>query len=72
MKYALFVLLLALLPGLAGAQDVSVQGVVSETTVGLEEAVAFTLEVQGASFSEIETPEAPETEGLVLQNPYPS
>ena len=56
----------------AAAQDISVQGLVNETTVGAEEAVNFTLEVKGASFSEVETPEPPETEGLVLLQTIPS
>ena len=66
------IVLLLLLPGLVAAQDVAVQALVNETTVGLEETVSFTLEVQGASFSDITTPEPPETEGLVLQNPLAS
>jgi hypothetical protein len=65
-------LLLAGLASAAGAQDVSVRGSVSEATVGTEETVTFTLEVEGVTFSDVEMPEPPETEGLVLVTPIPS
>jgi len=54
------------------AQAISVQALVNETTVGTEEAVSYTLEIKGASFSDVETPEPPETEGLVLLQALPS
>ena len=54
------------------AQAISVQALVNETTVGTEEAVSYTLEIKGASFSDVETPEPPETEGLVLLQAIPS
>ena len=48
------------------------QALVSETTIGAEESVSFTLEVKGAEFSAVGTPQPPETEGLVLVQPMPS
>ena len=71
-------LLTTLLVGLAVAkpvaaqQDVSVLASVDEITVGEDETVTYTLEVKGASSSEIETPEPPPTEGLVLLQSIPS
>ena len=56
----------------ATAQDISVQALVNETTVGTEESVNYTLEVKGASFADVETPDAPGTEGLVLLQAIPS
>ncbi len=45
---------------------------VRETTVGAEERVVYTIEVQGSRLSEIETPQAPEAEGLTLVQRFPS
>ncbi len=56
----------------AAAQEVRVSALVNETTIGTEEAVSYTLEVGGVSFADIETPQPPETEGLVLQQAVPS
>jgi len=56
----------------ATAQEVSVQVMVNETTVGTEESVSYTLEIKGVSFSDVETPEPPEAEGLVLLQANPS
>lgn len=56
----------------AAAQSVSILASVDRTTVGAEEPVRLTLEVQGASFTEVEAPSAPETEGLELLQPVPS
>ena len=74
----LLFLLTALLAGLAvtkpvaARQDVSVLASVDETTVGEDETVTYTLEIKGASSSEVETPEPPATEGLVLLQSIPS
>ncbi len=68
-----FVLIFGLL--LAGispvlAQDIRVRASVSDATIGTEETVGFTLEIQG--LRSLENPTAPETEGLVLVSTYPS
>ena len=64
--------LLAVVAWPAVAQDISVSAVVSENTIGTQESLSYTLEIQGATFSDVETPDAPETEGLVLQQAIPS
>ncbi|MEM9665308.1 MAG: BatD family protein [Bacteroidota bacterium] len=69
---ALGVATVLLLIGSVQAQTVNVQASVNATTVGSDETVTFELEVQGAPFSDIEMPEPPETEGLVLQQAIPS
>jgi hypothetical protein len=53
------------------AQDLSVRASVSETTIGVEETLTYTLEVSGQSIPEIPSPSAPETDGLVLTNRFP-
>ncbi len=55
----------------AMAQEVQVEALVSETTIGVEESVNFTLEIKGVDFNAVETPQAPATEGLVLVQPTP-
>ena len=57
-------------PKSATAQEV--QALVSETTIGAEESVSFTLEIKGVDFSAVQVPQPPETEGLVLIQPTPS
>ena len=73
---ALGLALLALFAGFgtksATAQEVQVQALVSETTIGAEESMSYTVEVKGAEFSAVGTPQPPETEGLVLVQPMPS
>lgn len=54
------------------AQDVQVLGSVDATTIGAEETVTFSIEVQGGSLSSIRTPQPPQTEGLTLLNRIPS
>lgn len=66
------VVLLAAVPGRVVGQDISVQAYVGNTTVGVQERVTYTLEVEGASFSDVESPTPPETEGLALLQPVPS
>ncbi len=56
----------------AHAQDIKVTATVSETTVGDEEQVSYTLEIEGVSFSNIAVPEPPEAENLALLQPIPS
>lgn len=56
----------------AAAQDVVVEATVTETTIGTEETVAYTIEVRGSSIGTIRTPEAPATEGLVLLQSVPN
>ena len=53
------------------AQDLSVRASVSETTIGVEETLTYTLEIGGQSIPEIPSPSAPETDGLVLTNRFP-
>ena len=67
-----FLLYALLAPRGAAAQDVQVQAVVSETTIGAEEVLSYTLDVQGVSFSDVEPPQPPEADGLVLQSTVPS
>ena len=63
----------ACLPAWRGAaQDVSVQAFVNETVIGAEERLTYTLEIEGAGFSDVERPKAPETEGLAILQPIPS
>ncbi|MFT4605788.1 MAG: hypothetical protein ACI9W4_002532 [Rhodothermales bacterium] len=52
------------------AQDMRVRASVTDATIGSAETVGFTLEIQGVR--SLETPTAPETEGLVLVSTYPS
>lgn len=56
----------------AFAQDVEVRASVDETTVGAEEQLVYSLEVQGASLADVQTPEAPQVAGLVLVQRTPS
>lgn len=56
----------------AAAQTVNVLATVDRNTLGTEEPVRLTLEIQGASFTEIEIPPTPEYEGLALVQPVPS
>ena len=71
-------LLIVLLMGLAGIKpavaqtDVSVLASVENTTVGEDETVTYTLEIKGPSSPDIETPEPPATQGLVLLQSIPS
>lgn len=53
------------------AQDVSVQASVKETTIGTEEALTYTITVQGSDGSNIRTPVPPDTEGLSLLQSIP-
>lgn len=60
-------------PAPAQAQDpVTITAVADPNPVGAEERVTLTIRVQGASPSEIVTPEPPLTRGLALQQPTPS
>lgn len=69
----LTVLLLGLLlPLTAAAQDVKVQASVDATTIGAQETVTYRLDVQGASFGDVDTPEPPPTEGLTILQAIPS
>lgn len=54
------------------AQDVEVQAVVNETTIGDEETLTYSIEVKGASPSDVEVPNAPATRGLTLLQRTPS
>lgn len=54
------------------AQTVSIQASVSETSIGTEEQITYNLEIKGVTFSDVTTPQPPETESLVLLSPVPS
>lgn len=53
------------------AQDVSVRASVNEATIGTEEALSYSITVQGSDGSNIRTPNPPETEGLSLLQSIP-
>ena len=73
LSYLVVVLVVGLaVTGLASAQDVNVLASVEATTVGDDETVVYTVEVKGASLADVEAPEPPGTEGLVLEQPMPS
>ena len=55
----------------AAAQNISVQASVNATTVGTEDRIIYSLEIQGASFSDVKTPSPPATENLVLLQSVP-
>lgn len=73
-KYAILPLFFALLvlavP--AYAQEVNVQASVSETTIGTEEAVTYSIVVQGVAAGDVTAPRPPEAEGLALLQSAPS
>ena len=73
MKYT-FLLLLAsfILIQPSVAQDANVKASVSSTTIGTEEGVSFTIEVEGVSANEVQRPQAPVAEGLTLAQPVAS
>lgn len=56
----------------AYAQSVKVQASVNDNTVGTEEVLQYTIEIQGASLNDVQTPQAPETQGLALVQSIPS
>lgn len=55
----------------SGEDPVRVRASVSETTIGLEEVVVYTLEVEGAGFNEVKAPQPPIAEALALTQPLP-
>ena len=73
MKYSFLVIisLLALVHPLK-AQQANVKAFVSSTTIGTEEGVAYTIEVEGASANDVQRPQAPVAEGLTLSRPTAS
>ena len=56
----------------AVAQELRVFASVDRTTVGLDETLAFTVEIQGTGISSLVRPDPPSTDGLVLAQPFPS
>lgn len=54
------------------AQDVRVQATVNSTTVGTEERVAFTIEIEGADLQQVRLPEPPSAVNLQLEQSVPS
>ena len=74
-KYLALLIWFTALPGLqrpADAQDLSVQASVDRNVVSQNDQVIYTIEVEGASLSEMETPEPPATEGLALLQTTPT
>lgn len=65
-------ILAASVAGAAAAQDVQVLASVSETAIGTEETVTFTVEVRAETLSGVVTPSPPETGGLSLIQSFPS
>lgn len=61
-----------LLVGGAQAQQVEVVATVSETTIGLNDRLIYSIEIKGASMSSITTPEPPSTQNLALVQRTPS
>lgn len=56
----------------ATGQDVRVQATVNGTTIGTEERVVFTIEIDGADMADVRTPDAPAAENLILEQAIPS
>lgn len=54
------------------AQDLRVVALVNESTIGTEDRLTYTVEIQGSSLPEVETPQPPKTSGLALSSPFPS
>ena len=54
------------------AQDVRVQATVNGTTIGENEAVVYSIEIEGADMSDVRTPQPPEAENLALQQSIPN
>lgn len=54
------------------AQDLRVVALVNESTIGTEDRLTYTVEVQGSSLPDVETPQPPKTSGLALSSPFPS
>lgn len=73
MKYT-FLLLVGFLLGIQPlqAQQANVKASVSSSTIGTEEGVAYTIEVEGVSANEVQRPQAPTAEGLTLAQPVAS
>ncbi|MEX0822723.1 MAG: BatD family protein [Rhodothermales bacterium] len=71
-RLAIFGMLAFVLTVPALAQDVAVRGSVSETTIGTQESVVFSVEIEGASLSDVRTPSPPDVSGLVLVQRTPS
>lgn len=73
MKYTFLLLLASFIliqPSLA--QEANVKASVSSSTIGTEEGVSYTIEVEGVSANEVQRPQAPIAEGLTLAQPVAS
>lgn len=53
-------------------RTVTIEAVADPSPAGTEEQVTLTIRIEGASLNQIETPDAPLTRGLALQQPTPS
>lgn len=72
-RFARWAFLVALLSCRSvAAQDVRVLASVDRNTVGMDETVTYTLEIQGSGIGAVVRPEPPDAEGLVLSQPFPS
>lgn len=65
-----FFSLILVLP--AQAQSVRVQATVNETTIGTDERVAFSIEIEGAGMNDVRTPASPPAENLVVDYAQPN
>ena len=72
MKHLLLFVLAVCTPVLSLlAQQVSVSASVNSNTVGTQEAVVYTIQVEGVAAGDVERPQAPEAAGLTLARPNP-
>jgi hypothetical protein len=56
----------------ADTQSVTIRAEATPSTAGTEEVITYSIRVEGATLSDIETPEPPPTTGVVLQRSTPS
>ncbi|MDA0874928.1 MAG: BatD family protein [Bacteroidetes bacterium] len=64
-------LLVLMLVGPAAARQTNVKASVDATTIGTEESVTYTITVDGSDGSNVQLPEPPQAEGLVLLQTVP-
>jgi len=67
-----FLFLGALLAPSAAGQSVSIEAQATPSEAGVQEVVVYTIRVDGASLSDVQTPEPPSTTNLVLNQSTPS
>jgi hypothetical protein len=72
LRVALFSLAALPAPAAVSAQAVRIQAFVNESTIGAEEILVYSLEVENASPQDVARPTAPTTDGLALLQQTPS